>query len=111
MSDLIIKKVAYFAGLHVVIFLLCSPLISSVIWLKKSGIGVDGIPTSDMIAYYFSYYFGGQFVLVSIFILFLVTALINFANSTDGEPLAKSERLTALVLIGWIFIGLIPNIA
>ena len=106
-SDIDTKKAAYLGGLYMVILLLCIPLIPSVVWLKKSGIGADGIPTSNMIAKYFSYYFGGQFVLVSVFVIFLIAALVHFANDTDNEPLAKSKRLTAFVLIGWIFIGLI----
>lgn len=83
-KDIDNKKIGYYFLSFLGILILISPLIPSILWLDKSGIGVDTRPDSMTIVNHFSYYFGGQFTLVAIFTLFMIVSLVHFA-SEDRE--------------------------
>lgn len=105
-KDIDNKRTLHYFMLFFAILILISPLIPSILWLKNSAIGLDGKPESTTIVTYFSYYFGSQFTLVAVFTLFMVAAIISFA-STDNVPFLQSKRLVAIVLLSWIFVGLV----
>lgn len=99
----------FIAFLSILVFI--TPLIPSILWLDKSEIGVDNQPEANTIVNYFSYYFGGQFTLVSVFTLFIIVSLACFAKEEDSVIFNKSNRQKATILLLWIFVGLtIPYI-
>jgi uncharacterized membrane protein len=105
-NDIDKSKLMKFGTSFLLIGILILPLAPSILWLQKSGVGVDSKPETNVMVNYFSYYFGSQYTLVSVFAIFLIAALVAFALERERK-FDQSYRLAFIVTLCWILVGLL----